>query len=165
MSENNPNNLFVPKTVAPPAMFINIPERNIQKHYNDEILEKIINQEIMYYPIDVNLSSYHPLYGECINKIFLPPIRVYCSVEHEDKDTKTTGYGIDRKTKIIVHFHKKRLNIDQELYVKEGDFVFWNNEYHEIVKLDESRLMMGNIQERTETAAICVKARRGTFNE
>lgn len=165
MAENNPNDLLVPRIVAPPAMFLNIPERNIQKHYTDEIVEKIIGQEIMYYPIDTNSSNYHPLYGESINKTFLPPIRVYVLVEHSESDTTTTNYGIDRKTKLTVHFHKKRLVMDQELNVMEGDFIYWNKEYHEIIKLDPSQLLWGNQNERVEIAASCIKARKGTFSE
>jgi len=165
MAENNPNDLFVPRTTAPPAMFLNIPERNFQKHITDEVMEKIIGQEIMYYPIDVNSSNFHPLYGESINKTFLPPVRVYVLIQHTDNTTETTNYGIDRKTKITIHFHKKRLTQDQLLEVKEGDFVAWNNEYHEIVKLDESTLLWGNAQERVEVMASCVKARKGTFKE
>lgn len=165
MAENNPNDILVPRTVAPPAMFLNIPERNIQKHYTDEITEKIIGQEVMYYPIDIQSSNFHPLYGESINKIYLPPIRIFALIEHSESETTTTNYGIDRKTKIIIHFHKKRLTMDQELEVKEGDFVYWNREYHEIVKLDPSALLWGNQNERVEIAATCTKARKGTFNE
>lgn len=164
-NENDPNDLFVPRQTAPPAMFLNIPERNFQKHITDEIVEKIIGQEIMYYPIDIDNSNFHPLYGESINKVFFPPIRVFVLIQHTDNTTETTNYGIDRKTKITVHFHKKRLTQDQLLNVREGDFISWNNEYHEIIKLDESTLLWGNMQERVEIAASCVKARKGTFKE
>ncbi len=67
-----PNDLsekFTQKPMAPAPMFLNQPERNIQKHYNDEIIEKIIGQEIIYYPIDVVNTNYHPLYKEAINRI------------------------------------------------------------------------------------------------
>lgn len=163
-----PNDLsekFTQKPMAPAPMFLNQPERNIQKHYNDEIIEKIIGQEIIYYPIDVVNTNYHPLYKEAINKVFLPAIRVFLLIEHTDNETTTTNYGIDRRTKAKFHFHKKRLVIDQEINVREGDFIYWNKEYHEIVKLEESTLLWGNQNERTEIAASCIKARKGTFKE
>ena len=38
-------------------------------------------------------------------------------------------------TKINVHFHKRRLTEDQDLFVREGDFVAYGEAYYEIVGL------------------------------
>jgi hypothetical protein len=42
---------------------------------------------------------------------------------------------------IMVHFHKRRLTEDQDLYVREGDFVLYGDFYYEIVKLSEPKLI------------------------
>ena len=36
-----------------------------------------------------------------------------------------------------VHFHKRRLIEDQDLFVREGDFVLYGQSYYEIVSTDE----------------------------
>jgi hypothetical protein len=51
------------------------------KQVNDELIEKVIGQQILYYPIDMEATNFHDLYGEAIEKTFLPPVRVYALVE------------------------------------------------------------------------------------
>jgi hypothetical protein len=40
-------------TAPPPPLFFGEKERNLVKQVNDELIEKIIGQQILYYPIDV----------------------------------------------------------------------------------------------------------------
>ncbi len=64
----------------------------------------------------------------------------------------------------MVHFHKRRLTEDQDLFVREGDFVLYGDIYYEIVKLIEPRQLFGQIQHKFEISAKCVKAREGLFD-
>ena len=61
----------------PPPLFFGKKERDLVKQVNDELIEKVIGQQILYYPIDLETTKFHDLYGEAIEKTFLPPIRVY----------------------------------------------------------------------------------------
>ena len=56
----------------PPPLFLGKKERDLVKQVNDELIERVIGQQVLYYPIDLDRSNYHPLYGEAINKSFLP---------------------------------------------------------------------------------------------
>jgi hypothetical protein len=145
----------------PPPTFLNKPERDFQKQISDEILERVIGQQIMYFPVDLESTHIHPLYKESINKVYLPGIRVYALVDFEDDDVKTTSIGIDRKSKITVYFHSRRIKEDQELYVREGDVVFYNNEYHEIRKVTEPDRLFDQIEFKVQVKADCVKIRNG----
>ncbi len=60
----------------PPPMFLGEKERDLVKQVNDEIIERVIGQQILYFPIDIDHTNYHPLYGEAIEKTLLPPVRV-----------------------------------------------------------------------------------------
>ena len=148
----------------PPPLFLGQKERDLVKQVNDEVIERIIGQQITYYPISLEHSEFHPVYGEAINKTFLRPIHVYALVEFADNDTATTNYGIDRRTSVVVHFHKRRLTEDQELFVREGDFVRYGDEFYELTKLSEPVEMFGQNDFRVELVADGVKARKGTFN-
>jgi len=64
----------------------------------------------------------------------------------------------------LVHFHKRRLEEDQDLYVREGDFVLYNDYYYEIVKLSEPKLLFGQANREFEIAATCKRARKGLFD-
>ncbi len=149
----------------PPPMFLGKKERDLVKQVNDELIERVIGQQVVYYPISVEHTNYHSVYGEAIKKSFLPPVRVYALVEWEGLKTKAdTSYGLDKISEITVHFHKRRLTEDQDLFVREGDFVLYGNIYYEIVTLDEPRQLFGQIDHRIEVSAKCVKARRGLFD-
>ena len=147
----------------PPPLFLGGKERNLVKQINDEIIEHIIGQQVVYYPVSLEHSKFHPLYGESINKVFTDPIHVYALIDFEDNETNTTNYGIDRRTRITVHFHKRRLTEDQNLFVREGDFVLYGEQFYEIVKLKEPKEIFGQIDHKMEVAAECVRARKGTF--
>ena len=148
----------------PPPLFTGKKERDLVKQVNDELIERVIGQQVLYYPISLEHTDFHSLYGEAIKKTFLPPIRVYALVEWEGHETSTTNYGVDRRSSITVHFHKRRLTEDQDLFVREGDFVLYGDIYYEIVKLMEPRQLFGQIQHKFEISAKCVRAREGLFD-
>ena len=149
----------------PPPLFLGEKERNLVKQVNDEIIERVVGQQVLYFPLDIEHTNYHPLYGEAIEKTFLPPVRVYALVEYGGVETEfLQGVGIDKKTGISVKFHRRRLTEDQDLFVREGDFVRYGDIYYEIVKLSEPKLLFGQTEHRFEIQAECIRARDGLFN-
>ena len=148
----------------PPPLFLGEKERDLVKQVNDELIERVIGQQVLYYPISQEHTNYHPVYGEAINKNFLSPIRVYALVEWGGIETTTDKYGLDKMYSITVHFHKRRLTEDQDLYVREGDFVLYDDDYYEIVTLTEPREIFGQAGKSIEISAACIKSRRGNFD-
>ena len=148
----------------PPPLFFNKKERDLVKQVNDELIERVIGQTVAYYPLSLEHTNYHPLYGEAIEKTFLPPVRVYALVKFDGIQTETSNYGLDKTATITVNFHKRRLTEDQDLFVREGDFVLYGDTYYEIVTLAEPKQMFGQIDHRMEISAKCIRAREGLFN-
>lgn len=148
----------------PPPLFTGKKERDLVKQVNDELIERVIGQTIVYYAVDVGRTNFHPLYGEAIEKTYLPPIRVHALVEKEETDTTYTNYGIDKVSNITVHFHKRRLTEDQDLFVREGDFILYDGEYYEISDLSQPRYLFGQEGHKFEIKATCRKAREGAFD-
>jgi hypothetical protein len=149
----------------PPPLFTGEKERNLVKQVNDELIERVIGQQVAYFSVDIDRSNFHPLYGEAIGKTFLPPIRIYALVKWEGQTQSfTQNIGIDKATSIEIHFHKKRLTEDQDVFVREGDFVLYGDRYYEIVKLDEPKQLFGQIENKFEVVAKCLRAREGMFN-
>ena len=131
---------------APPApLFVGKKERDLVKQVNDELIERVIGQTVLYYPIDLETSEFHPLYGEAINKSFLPPVRVHALIEKQESDTTYTNYGIDKISNITVYFHKRRLIEDQDLWVREGDFIQYDGQYYEIADLSQPDICLGKM--------------------
>ena len=159
------DNKWTQPDAPPPPLFLGKKERDLVKQINDELVEKVIGQQILYYPIDLRATKFHELYGEAIKKTYLPPIRVYALVEFTDYSTDyMESAGIDKSWEIMVHFHKRRLEEDQDLYVREGDFVLYGDYYYEVVSLSEPKLLFGQASREFEIAARCKRARNGLFH-
>lgn len=156
-------NKFVREPAAPPQVFLGEKEKNLVKQQTDEIIERVIGQQIVYFPISIQHSNFN-LYGESIEKTFLPPIHVYALVEWEGLITETSNFGIDRRNSITVRFHKRRLTEDQDLFIRVGDFLQYGDIFYEIVSLDEPQQLFGKPDNRYEITAKCVRARDGKFN-
>jgi hypothetical protein len=162
MSEDNK---WKKPSAPPPPMFFGKKERDLVKQVNDEIIERVVGQQVLYFPIDIETTNYHPLYGEAVEKTFLPPVRVHALVEYQGIESSfMENIAVDKATKIKVMFHKRRLTEDQNLFVREGDFVKYGDVFYEIVKLIEPKLLFGQPEHRFEIQAECIRARDGVFN-
>ena len=157
------NNIASQPEAPPPPLFLGEKERNLVKQINDELIERVIGQTITYYPISREHTNYN-IYGEAVQKTFLSPIKVQALIKWEGSSTTTEVFGIDRRTSITVQFHRRRLIEDQELYVREGDFVLYGDTFYEIVTLAETKLLFGQIDNKFEIIAKCIKARESVFN-
>lgn len=154
----------LPPSTVPPPLFLGEKERDLVKQVNDELIERVIGQTIVYYPISREHTNYHSVYGEAIQKSFLAPIRVQALVEWDGSKTSTDSFGVDRTTSISVKFHRRRLVEDQDLYVREGDFVLYGDTFYEIVTLNEAKQLFGQINHKLDIVAKCIKARENIFS-
>jgi hypothetical protein len=148
----------------PPPLFFNKKERDLVKQVNDELIERVVGQQIVYYPISMEHTCFHALYEEAITKTFLPPIRVYALIEWGDTSNVATGYGIDKTFNLTIHFHKRRLTEDQDVNVQEGDFILYDGIFYEIVATVQPRRLFGQDSHQVEISATCIQARSGVFN-
>ena len=149
----------------PPPMFLGEKEKNLVKQVNDEIIERVAGQQILYFPMDIEHTNYHPLYGEAIDKTFLPPVRVFARVEYQGVETNVIeNIGLDKKTALKVMFHKRRLTEDQNLFVRVGDFVQYDRKLYEIVKTSMPKYLFGQDDQKFEIVATCRRAREGVFD-
>ena len=149
----------------PPPLFLGEKERDLVKQVNDELIEKVIGQQILYYPVDLERTNFHELYGEAIKKSFLSPVRVYALVEFTAFETTyMPSAGIDKVWEVNIHFHRRRLEEDQNLYVREGDFILYGDNYYEIIKLVENNQLFGQVEHMFEISAVAKRARKGLFD-
>lgn len=148
----------------PPPLFTGKKERDYVKQVNDELIEQVIGQTIIYYPISVEHTEFNKVYGEAVKKTFLSPIKVNAFVVWESEDVTTTNLGVDRIERIKILFHKRRITEDQDLFVREGDFIKFSDRYYEVLTLIEPRWLFGQGENSFEIAAQCVRAREGLFD-
>jgi hypothetical protein len=149
---------------APPSpLFFNQRERDFVKQVNDEVIERVIGQKLAYYSIDLETSDFN-LYGECVTKNFLSPVLVHALIQWDGVKTSSSKHYADAEQTMTVHFQKRRLAEDQDLFVRIGDFVAYGDTFYELVELHEKRKLFGNINYKFEISATCVRARQGLFD-
>ena len=158
------DNKWTKPSNPPPPLFLGEKERNLVKQVNDELLERVVGQPILYLPVSMEYSNFHPLYGEAIEKCFLPPVRIYALVEFEGIETTTENFGLDKMNTITVKFHERRLQEDQDMYVREGDYVQYGDSFFEIVTLTEDRPLFGQVDHLFQIIAKCVRTRKGLID-
>jgi len=159
----DPTNKWSQPAAPPAPMFFGAKERELVKQVNDELAERVIGQAIAYYPISVEESNFNDIYGEALEKVSLPPIRVYAYVVVENEQANEK-YGYDYTTKLTVNFHRKRLTGDQDLFVRVGDFVQYGDFFYEIVRTyNDTRYYFGQVEHKFQISAECVRAREGVF--
>jgi len=159
----DPKNKWDQPAAPPPPMFFGKKERDLVKQVNDELSERIIGQPIAYYPISIEESGFNETYGEAMEKVSLPPIRIYAYVEVENEQTNET-FGYDYQTKLTVNFSERRITEDQNVYVRVGDFVQYGDFFYEIVRTyNDTRYYFGQVEHKFQISAECVRARDGAF--
>ena len=147
----------------PPPLFLGEKERNLVKQVNDELSDRVIGQAIAYYPISLEDSEFNSTYGEAINKITLPPVRVYAYVIVDNEQTNEK-FGYEYINSLTVNFNRRRLLEDQDLYVRTGDFIQYGELFYEIVRTyNDTRFYFGQVEHKFQVSAECVRARRGIF--
>ncbi len=160
---SDPNNKWDQPAAPPPPMFFGKKERDLVKQVNDELAERVIGQPIAYYPISLEESNFNDIYGEAIDKISLPPVRVYAYVEVENEQSNDR-YGYEYQTKLTVNFSEKRITADQNLYVRVGDFVQYGDQFYEIVRTyNDTRFYFGQVEHKFQISAECIRARTDSF--
>jgi len=159
----DPKNKWAQPAAPPAPMFFGKKERDLVKQVNDELAERVVGQSLAYYPISIEASNFNDIYGEAIEKVSLPPVRVYAYVEVENEQTHDR-YGYEYKSKLTVNFHRKRLTADQNLFVRVGDFVQYGDQFYEIVRTyNDTRYYFGQVEHKFQISAECITARAGTF--
>lgn len=143
-----------------------ITEREIQFINNNtmELIESIVAQSIIYYPIDNDSTQSDELYGESTKKIFRDPIELYCRVLLDKHDVKTGDPGYENFYEVEFYFQRDRVIQDLGFYPRAGDYAFWNEKYFEIKTVTEPQLFGGLSQYRIGIICKAIIARQEVFN-
>ena len=111
------------------------------RQVNTELIENVVGQVIAYYAISLEHTNFHPVYGEAIEKTFLPPVRVYARVETQESIVTNDNKGYDKRPQI-----------------------YYDNDYYEIVSTKGAKRLFGQAGQKYEMTAQCIKAREGVFD-
>lgn len=129
---------------------------------NQELIQWVTGQEILYYAIMRDETQIDELYNEAIQKTWSAPVRVNARVLYGNESTISSNLGQDSQYTLEVYFHTKELR-DRNVLPREGDVLEFGQIFFEISSVTQPQPVFGQIQDKLMTKCNCVISREGNF--
>ena len=110
-------------------------------HIRRELLQDVVEQEILYYAIDLE-STKDNIYGEAEIKMYWQPVRLTCLIKRGDQQWKVDEFGPDLNRVTSFAFVKEDFK-DLNFKPSVGDVICWSNHYFECDGIKENQLFLG----------------------
>lgn len=123
------------------ALFGSSRDISLFRHLNKELLDRIIEQRVGYYKIDLNKTK-NNIYGESLDKYYNDPILVTCLIDRGDKVAVAADMTPTIDKTLTVRFLRDTL-VEINLVPEIGDVMLWNENYFEINNVNENQLIVG----------------------
>ena len=119
--------------------------------YRDVRLFNLMNRELINEVIGISVDIFKSalvdmdenLYGESINKVFFPGVRIACMIEVEDQEYQSDEFGLDINQSAKFNFLREELKTVANLALEVGDIIGWNDAYWEIDSIVENQYIAG----------------------
>ncbi len=131
------------------ALFGGARDVSLFRTLSRELVNEIIDIEV-----DIFKSAIHDsetnLYGESLNKVYKPGVRVACLIDVEDQEWGTTEFGMDVNQTAKFSFLRDDLlppgsigTPAANIVLEVGDTIWWNNIYWELDSVVENQFVVG----------------------
>lgn len=144
------------------SMFIGRKELHFFNQINKELIQKIVDQKIVYFSVSDEHTKSNDLYKESIKKTVFSPVEINARILYKEPKQSTTSFSLDTVYEIEVYFHIDEL-VQRNMTPREGDFMKWGKVVYEIKKLTKPQLTYGKIEEEVMVKAECVVSRKSQF--
>jgi hypothetical protein len=127
-----------------------------------ELHQHVVDEEILYYAIQLDRTKVDDLYNEAIKKVWAAPVRCTARVLYDNPTTKSGLWGSDSEYASEVYFHTTELN-ERNIKPREGDFIEYGQVFYEITSVTKPQLIFGQINNKLMTKCKLVPSREGQF--
>ena len=127
-----------------------------------ELVDVVVQTTVEVFKLSISESKTN-LYGESLNKSYLPSVQVACMIERDESSIEYEGFGPDRAQNAEFRFNRSTLK-DKNLYPEIGDIIFHNNAYFEIDKVGQNQLNYGRPEEKFSIICSAFMVRRSQLN-
>ena len=131
------------------ALFGGTRDISLFRTLSRELINEIIDIEVDIFKSAVYDSDAN-LYGEAINKVYKPGVRVACLIETEDQEWGSGEFGVDVNQTSKFSFLRDDLlpagtigTPAANVVLEVGDTLFWNNIYWELDSVIENQFIVG----------------------
>lgn len=143
-------------------LFLSTKEIHFFNSLNKELIQKIVQQKIIYYSVSEEHTQVNDLYKESINKTVYVPVEINARVLYKEPEQSAGQFSIDTKYSIEVYFHMDELE-QRKLIPREGDFLKFGTVVYEIQRLTRPQITYGLIEQEVMTKAECIVSRKSNF--
>jgi hypothetical protein len=124
-----------------PGRYFSARDVRFMNSINGELLDDIIEQTVILFKFSPEVSTTN-MYGESLEKVFLPGVCVDCLIRHEDEQTVDEGAGPDVRKIASFAFHRKLMEL-KSAFPEPGDIIYWEDVYYELDEIKENQLLGG----------------------
>ena len=122
----------------------------LMKTVNRELLNNIVDTTIDIYKLSLYETKAN-LYGEALNKIYKPGVRVASLITRDDQTWGSDQFGPDETQTAPYAFLKHELEVVADVVLEVGDVIAWDEKYWEIDSVIENQYLFGKNEKTTTT--------------
>lgn len=139
-------------------------DRDIEfvKRITREVIERVIGEKITYYPISKELTREN-IYGESKEKVFDPPLEIFCLVEWLEQEITTNQFGQDIVYNLNVFIQDEYLS-QIEVQPVEGDMIDYDDKKFEITKVSKPTQIFAKSGRSIGYQLTCRSVRKSGFD-
>ena len=115
------------------SKFLSRREKSFIDKITTELINSVIQQSAIYYKINSEYTDENDIYGESSSKIFYSGVSFYALIEFLEPEIFVSNQGLNQTREITIFAQKHYLS-KLGIFVEEGDFIYWDNQYFEITK-------------------------------
>jgi len=143
-------------------LFITPREIDLISDISKEIIKDVVGQKVYYFPINTFKTAVHDVYEESARKVFDNPIELGALVEYIPEEARTNYFGNEEVSKVHVFVQQRDL-IDKKIQLFEGDFFSYGTQFFEVLTLQTTKVVYGQIEHAVGVKIVGREAREGQF--
>jgi len=133
-------------------------DRELIKHFNNEVLQNILDTPVMIFKPYVNMTNTN-LYGESpTGKRWKTGVKIYATVNTEDQEWGNSDFGLDVNQKVVFSFLNEHIwsintggaSEEDAFIIDPGDIVMYDSQYWEIDTTVRNEYLFGRNQYTTD---------------
>jgi hypothetical protein len=144
-------------------LFVTDKELHLINSITKELVQKVVDQKILYYSVSEEHTKTNDLYNESIRKVVYEPVELNARVLLLPPENTTTNFTSDLIFRIEVYFHLDEL-YQRNLTPRQGDFIKWNKIVYEIQTLTSPQITFGQIEQEVMLKAVCQSTRKSNLD-
>lgn len=110
-------------------------------HINRKLLSNILEQEILYYKVDLQNTRVN-IYGESLSKTYFTPVKLNCLITRGDQVIGIEEIGPNMMREASFAFLREDLE-DTVTVPEVGDIIEWSRDFYEVDVVKENQLFVG----------------------